>query len=123
MTTPYAQCGNCQAIWREDDLDPALDLHLRVDPGEEMPAGECPACGALAHLLKLGPPVTQSPSVEELRCAVADLLGSAGCGCCQDDYRWNEARARLGELLQVPKGDYNPARGEPYYDFGPFVSK
>ena len=44
------QCQDCCGLWDEEDLK--LDIpHLyeRVSPGEPMPAGECPGCGALCH--------------------------------------------------------------------------
>ena len=45
-------CSNW-AWWGEiDDLKPIQDLHQRVAPGETMPAGECPECGCLAHLIR-----------------------------------------------------------------------
>lgn len=44
------RCQNCGKLWREKDLiNPIPDLHERVDPGEKMPNGECPGCGAVAH--------------------------------------------------------------------------
>lgn len=33
-------------------LNEVKHLHQRVGAGEVMPAGECPACGAVAHLIK-----------------------------------------------------------------------
>jgi len=44
------QCANCQAYWHSDELVyPIPHLEERVAPGEPMPEGECPACGALCH--------------------------------------------------------------------------
>ena len=49
---PLTRCDNCGAenprtrlVW------PIPDVHERVGTGEPMPAGECPDCGALAHLV------------------------------------------------------------------------
>jgi len=45
------KCQDCG--WEGDASDclPISDLHERVAPGEPMPAGECPDCGALCQLL------------------------------------------------------------------------
>ena len=42
-------CQNCDARWTENDLLPICDLEDRVFPGEIMPSGECPDCGAVCH--------------------------------------------------------------------------
>ena len=50
---PYVvhyRCDNCDAGYRKvDELKPIRDLEQRVAPGEPMPAGECPVCGAVVH--------------------------------------------------------------------------
>ena len=47
------QCQNCQRLFIEDELiNPIPDLTQRVAPGEVMPSGECPACGAVCHTVK-----------------------------------------------------------------------
>lgn len=50
---PTAQCQNCKAAWLIERLNPIKDIHQRVAPGEIMPAGECPRCGALCHIQKV----------------------------------------------------------------------
>jgi rubredoxin len=47
-----AQCGDCGLTFNEDDLNDIRQLWERVLPGDIMPAGECPVCGALAHRIK-----------------------------------------------------------------------
>ena len=47
-------CGNCQKIMlSEDELAHVFpdipDLLERISPGEPVPIGECPDCGALVH--------------------------------------------------------------------------
>lgn len=50
-------CNNCQEEWTSLDLDEngtlgvnkIPDLNQRVDPGGEVPTGECPSCGALTY--------------------------------------------------------------------------
>lgn len=47
-TEPVA-CQNCEwagELWQVKGI---LDISERVAPGEAMPVGECPECGALAH--------------------------------------------------------------------------
>ena len=50
-------CQNCN--WRGDanETAPICSLDQRISPGEIVPAGECPECGALAQLqlIKLSP--------------------------------------------------------------------
>lgn len=42
-------CQNCEWIGETYELDPIKDSAERVAPGEAVPSGECPECGALAH--------------------------------------------------------------------------
>lgn len=65
-----AKCQNCGFICPEFDLKPIKNLYQRVAPGEDMPAGECPKCGALAHLIE-GEPVNEPVTV---RAALTALL-------------------------------------------------
>lgn len=47
-------CDNCGAVYAEDDARiniPDIDnLYERLDPGGVVPAGQCPACGALCYI-------------------------------------------------------------------------
>lgn len=44
------ECQDCEWRGHIDDCKPIKHLHERVAPGEPMPAGECPECGALASI-------------------------------------------------------------------------
>lgn len=44
------ECADCEWEGRESQTAPIKDIFQRVEPGEPMPAGECPDCGALAIL-------------------------------------------------------------------------
>lgn len=46
------RCQNCDNVYEHiEEIEQVIkDLHQRVAPGEKMPAGECPACGALVHI-------------------------------------------------------------------------
>ena len=56
---PAVACENCEWTGDESEMTkrfPCIDdLHKRVHPGEVVPAGECPKCGALAHLTHHNP--------------------------------------------------------------------
>lgn len=41
------RCDNCGKIHSDETLQPAQDLHMRLDPGGVVPSGECADCGAL----------------------------------------------------------------------------
>jgi hypothetical protein len=45
-------CDNCGNVWPDENLMMVRDLETRVDPGGEMPSGECPECGCLCYLDK-----------------------------------------------------------------------
>ncbi len=44
-----SECQNCGKEWDDFELVYPRALNVRVAPGEPMPAGECPACGALCQ--------------------------------------------------------------------------
>jgi hypothetical protein len=49
-----SECQNCGCVWPDYFLNEVEDLSMRVGPGEIMPSGECPACGAVCHPVKEG---------------------------------------------------------------------
>lgn len=54
------RCDNCGGVYAESTLRQPADLEQRLDPGGEVPLGECPGCGALAYLLKPDAPTPAS---------------------------------------------------------------
>ncbi len=44
-------CQNCEWTGPGSYLNAIADLGERVTAGEKMPAGQCPRCGSLAHLI------------------------------------------------------------------------
>lgn len=52
MTPPRNEdhcCANCERIWKLTELKEIADFWARVEPGETVPSGECPDCGALCY--------------------------------------------------------------------------
>lgn len=54
---PLCHCDNCNTFWSQDvvkPLDQVADLNKRLDPGSEVPCGECPRfdCRALVYVVK-----------------------------------------------------------------------
>lgn len=48
--TIHYRCDNCNAGYHSvSELSPVVDFQERVAPGEPVPVGECPACGAVVH--------------------------------------------------------------------------
>jgi len=43
------QCANCCEMWREDQLHAIEHWFERCEPGEIIPTGQCPECGALCY--------------------------------------------------------------------------
>jgi len=47
-------CNNCGKVWKAKDLTYVFpdipSLSQRIEPGDECPSGECPACGALTYV-------------------------------------------------------------------------
>ena len=62
------RCDNCGKVWVDPDPDEVLtldkvdDLIVRLDPGSEVPFGECGECGALAYLVQADPADPPAPS-------------------------------------------------------------
>ena len=44
-----SRCQNCGIRWDTEALGEIHDFWGRVSPGEPMPSGECPDCGALCQ--------------------------------------------------------------------------
>jgi len=46
------ECSDCNWTGVACDLDGISDYEERIAPGEETPAGQCPKCCALAHVVE-----------------------------------------------------------------------
>jgi hypothetical protein len=51
---PLSECQDCGGVFPQSKLKPVKDLHARVAPGEPMPSGECPECGAVCQPIDEG---------------------------------------------------------------------
>jgi hypothetical protein len=63
-------CEDCDWQGEACELEGISDFSERVAPGEICPAGECPECGALAHVAR------------GLRTGYARMTGSVECPHC-----------------------------------------
>lgn len=52
MSEKRFTCGNCDWSGPEAELGEVQDLLQRIEPGDTVPDGECPCCGALAFEVK-----------------------------------------------------------------------
>lgn len=72
-TTPVrVECQNCGLQLTDDKLHPLQHVRARVLPGEVMPYGQCPDCGAVCH------PIERANylSVAEWLGALTGILGA-----------------------------------------------
>ena len=47
-----AECDNCDWKGRSEECEDIRDFWSRVEPGDIMPAGDCPECGAFCFLVR-----------------------------------------------------------------------
>ena len=94
-------CQNCRKTWTEDKLEEITHgLWERVSPGELMPSGECPKCGALCHPLE-----TAATPYENVIKKLLDTVRSTG------------------GLLMFPDGTLAPVADEDWIDLGDVVQQ
>jgi hypothetical protein len=96
---PRCRCGNCGKAYEQDELKPIEDLSFRVEPGQRMPAGECPdeECGALCYL--------EDGRVAEPRTVDEPLYECEDCGrICRLDDMAEPAAVERDADEEVPAG-------------------
>jgi hypothetical protein len=49
LSDTKSRCQDCGECFVNDELNEIKDIFQRVAPGEPMPSGECPQCGALCQ--------------------------------------------------------------------------
>lgn len=67
-------CDNCGHKCTAGDLGAIADAQERLYPGETIPAGECPECGACAYVIE-APKITTREAA--LVVALNELIGAA----------------------------------------------
>jgi hypothetical protein len=105
-----SECQDCGTRWADADLRAVRHLTERVLPGEPMPSGECPECGALCQ------------AVEET--ASGDLPGGAEGGvrvhyfdyCTNDTGRWSRCYAATAGETQRRRAEWMKRLGVPEND-------
>ena len=70
---PICRCQNCGRQFPESELKAISDVCQRVEPGERMPPGECPECGALAQYV-VGEP-SPEPEAAGFDWAIVEIFG------------------------------------------------
>lgn len=98
------QCGNCN--WRGKELELGCDLDLipdineRLDPGGEVPVGECPECHSLAYVVKREEARAVLPSHVELIAAVKqDIAAISNIYRSVGSALYDEPAQRLAERI------------------------
>lgn len=65
-------CADCGWYGQEGKCDEIQALAMRIDPGGEVPAGECPKCGALCYVVEADN--VYAKPVRELKRQKSELL-------------------------------------------------
>lgn len=104
---PYVACGNCLWIGRESECNPITDVTERVMPGEIMPAGECPECGAVTHAIatKLDDPNGANKKHHGIDPEVPIYLTN---GCCESCIENGKILDAFGLEYGTFEGDFYP---------------
>lgn len=88
------RCQNCGAVRDAEELvRPIPDVEERVAPGETMPYGECPDCGAVCHRAAL---VTK----KDLQDALLGLLEWEARMGGWDAQCWKDARGLIERIYE-----------------------
>jgi len=79
-----SRCENCEKVWQDSQLSAIEDVHERVAPGEPMPSGQCPECGAVCHPVAAANPLIVVAFVKGG--IVEDIESSAPANCYAFDW-------------------------------------
>ena len=100
------KCDNCSKEWSTHDLEVKFpdipDLLKRIEPGDAVPSGECPSCGALVY-----PLTYEEGRHSHVRCKVCHVLVRvakmrehlAGHNVYAWDFDWEDVDAQF----EVPR--------------------
>lgn len=86
-------CHNCDWAGPLDECEEVDDIGARLDPGSEVPAGQCPDCGALAYLVK----ESKDPLSERAPLAAISALNAARAFIA--GFEGDELQEGISELL------------------------
>lgn len=98
-------CQDCEWTGKAQELEEITDIQERIFPGEIVPAGQCPECGACAHLDE-----TQTPDqiADELCNSFRNVVHLVRLQAEQDTERRIDeitaAEARMEQLLAQALG-------------------
>ena len=101
------ECQNCDWTGFASDLLSICDAEERIFPGEIVPAGECPDCGALAHLNEENTTEGQATSgllaaLELAETTIQGTLNSRGYRHGEDVSEWDASvKAELAALVPI----------------------
>ena len=104
-----SQCGNCDSIWTCDELNKTKDLNQRLTPGDLVPSGECPDCGALCYLLS---------EIDEDALTADQVYESleAAIDCENEDVQRSITREYKKQIRMRCEADKGPAVSENLFD-------
>ena len=91
----YVACPNCDWKGATSKLDDAQDLLQRLEPGDIVPDGQCPDCGAL--VCESNPLVAAAP---DLLAALRGMLDKFQYDTLPEESGWDEvetARAAIAK--------------------------
>lgn len=91
-------CADCGCSSRAEDLEGIKHLSQRVLPGDTMPDGQCPECGALSYLVRL--PESLYVVVHEHEYGMTVYQARA------------TREPTVGELVKALKIDFDEEKGE-----------
>lgn len=103
------QCQNCDAIRDASELAPYRDFWSRTEIGQEIPAGDCPDCGAFAYIIRESKPEpliiirTQGGLVQDVFSTDKTLAAKVeilDCDDCEDLEEAEETEQRLEKVQQ-----------------------
>lgn len=97
------ECANCDWRGTVTEAKEPRDLWARVDPGCEVPAGECPRCGALAYLpeadIEIRPKGAYGYVVVEVEGGCVQRVLALDADCLVVD--WDNILADTGEIARL----------------------
>jgi len=94
------RCDNCGTEYRADELEMISDIQERINPGCEVPAGQCPdeECGALCYLAE-PPEWTLSGRFEKMNGFAEQVARMSPYSIDSSDDKLEDAVATMNRLI------------------------